>query len=166
MMKKVPQQVPHGALTALDPPRSFPPRRWRCRYCKTEGLMDAVMKISCPYPYPPCDGCGGRGECTRDCPLMARLLGGAVGSDPKAEKRACYLCKLPGGAGPRELRPYGKDGQDVCSGCMFGEGGKRPDPAVKREAEKQLAKRMGVAGTMVLDPGEQVGPRPTKRGSA
>ena len=35
------------------------------------------------------------------------------------EKR--YYCGQPDGKGPRELRPYGPDGADVCFECAMGD---------------------------------------------
>lgn len=66
---------PHMRLTAIDPPRESPPRRWRCHYCKATGLMDEVRKIACTYVYPPCEFCGQTPECSLDCPGMAAALG-------------------------------------------------------------------------------------------
>lgn len=43
---------PHMWLTALDPPRDSPPRRWQCQYCGATGLPDKVMKTECPLHSP------------------------------------------------------------------------------------------------------------------
>ncbi|HZU83815.1 MAG TPA: hypothetical protein VE987_12900 [Polyangiaceae bacterium] len=55
-----------------------------------------------------------------------------------ASGRRCIHC----GAGPREveLRPYGKDGQPICSECM------RATPERKEEAQRQLRARLGGVG--------------------
>jgi len=77
-----------------------------------------------------------------------------------SSKRTCYKCHRIGGAGPRELRPYGPGGQDLCAGCMFGEDGNKPDPEVEEEAKRQFTKRLLAPGPLFLDSTEQVGPRP------
>lgn len=66
---------PHMWLTALDPPRDFPPRRWRCQYCNETGLMDDLRAIACSYVYPPCKDCGQTPECSLTCAGIARALG-------------------------------------------------------------------------------------------
>ena len=68
--------------------------------------------------------------------------------------RTCSLCGLPGGPSERELRPYGRGGADVCAGCVLG------DPDRESEARRQLATRMLDTRPLLLDPREQVGPRP------
>lgn len=65
---------PHNMLTAIDPPRSHPPRRWRCYYCGVEGLMNEVREIACTYVYPPCEHCGQTPECAPDCAGIAAAL--------------------------------------------------------------------------------------------
>lgn len=65
---------PHNHLTALDPPRESPPRRWRCRYCGAEGLMDDLLAIACTHVYPPCSYCGQTPECASDCRGIAEAL--------------------------------------------------------------------------------------------
>jgi hypothetical protein len=77
-------------------------------------------------------------------------------------QRSCYKCGESEGPGKRELRPYGPGGKDVCAGCMFGENGKEPDPAVREEAERQLGARLLAGGPLVLVPEEQLGPRPIR----
>lgn len=72
--------------------------------------------------------------------------------------RTCYHCKQPGGTGPRELRPYGPGGADVCAECTF-----KGPPERLKQAEKVLGARLLHSGPMVLDSREQVGPRPTLR---
>lgn len=75
--------------------------------------------------------------------------------------RTCMYCGLPGGKGPRELRPYGPGGRDVCAECVF-----NGPPQRKEEAERQLGMRLMHSGTLLLDPSEQVGPRPlVKKGT-
>lgn len=69
-------------------------------------------------------------------------------------KRTCSLCGLPSGPCERELRPYGRGGADVCAGCVLG------DPERETEAQRQLAKRMLGTRPLLLDPHEEVGPRP------
>ena len=63
--------------------------------------------------------------------------------------RVCYRCKQPGErVGKRELRPYGPGGADICAGCMFGEGGRAPDPEIQAEAARQCGAAMdGVVAT-------------------
>lgn len=74
-----------------------------------------------------------------------------------AIKRQCSLCEKPGGKGPRELRPYGKGGSDVCAECTFS----GPD-AVKNQkiAREQFNKQIMTMEPLVLNYDEQVGPRP------
>lgn len=72
--------------------------------------------------------------------------------------RRCYHCGQPGGDGPRELRPYGPNGSDVCAGCVFG---KDAPPERKEMATAALSRQLAVAGPLIIDP--QVGPRPTRK---
>ena len=65
---------PHMARVAIDPPRAYPARRWRCQYCKQEGLWDELQAKECTYVYPPCKHCGGTPECTLTCPGMVAAL--------------------------------------------------------------------------------------------
>lgn len=53
-----------------------PERRWRCRYCGIEGLMDNVRAVECSYVYPPCPYCGQSPECAIDCEGIAKALAG------------------------------------------------------------------------------------------
>ncbi len=71
--------------------------------------------------------------------------------------RYCMHCSRPGGIGPRELRPYGPGGKDVCAECTF----KGPPDRLK-EAERQLGARLLTSEPLLLDEREQVGPRPIK----
>lgn len=73
------------------------------------------------------------------------------------KERTCMYCDQPGGVGKRELRPYGPGGKDVCAGCVF-------DGPPEREvmARGELAKRLLTSDPLLLDPEEQVGPRPAK----
>ena len=71
--------------------------------------------------------------------------------------RTCVHCGQPGGVGPRELRPYGPGGKDVCAECTF-----NGPPARLKEAEKQLGARLLEPGTLLLDTRDQVGPRPLR----
>lgn len=100
-------------------------------------------------------------------------------------KRICHYCKQPGEEkGPRELRPYGPNGTDVCAECVLGpNAGPRANTAAKRGAKSKrrdaskavLADRQRVARAalhrqllptepLILD--SQVGPRPLKRRKA
>lgn len=76
--------------------------------------------------------------------------------------RKCYKCKQPGGRGPRELRPYGPGGKDLCAECMFGSKGQKPSPKLEEEARRQLLKSLMAPGPLVIDPEEQAGPRSLK----
>lgn len=58
---------PHLHLVALDPPRAFPPRQWRCVNCGAEGLYDELRPGTCPYVPPPCGYCGETPLCAEDC---------------------------------------------------------------------------------------------------
>lgn len=69
--------------------------------------------------------------------------------------RYCIHCLQPGGIGPRELRPYGPGGRDVCAECTF-----NGPPERLKQAEQELGKRLMTSGDLVLDAREQVGPRP------
>lgn len=73
--------------------------------------------------------------------------------------RRCMHCKKPGGKGPRELRPYGPGGQDVCAECVL-----NGPPEREREARRQLARKVARPGVLLLDHREQRGPRPLRRG--
>lgn len=72
-------------------------------------------------------------------------------------QRYCMHCLQVGGKGPRELRPYGPGGRDVCAECTF-----KGPPERLREAQKQLGERLMTAEPLVLDDREEVGPRPLK----
>ena len=74
--------------------------------------------------------------------------------------RVCYRCRQPGGVGPRELRPYGSNGEDICAMCVFGKDGKTPNKRRLAVAEKKLREQL--VGDTILDHREQVGPRPIK----
>jgi hypothetical protein len=71
--------------------------------------------------------------------------------------RYCMCCLRVGGPGRRELRPYGPSGRDVCAECVFD-----GPPERMEEAERQLERRFLSQEPMILDPSEQVGPRPLK----
>jgi hypothetical protein len=59
----------------------------------------------------------------------------------------CLHCGQPGGAGARELRPYGPNGEDVCAGCTFGDG----TPAERRAtAVRAFAKQLAAAGPLAV----------------
>lgn len=73
--------------------------------------------------------------------------------------RKCIHCNQPGGTGPRELRPYGPNGTDVCAECVLGP--KAPE-ARKKLASKALIRQISQPGPLVLDAAEQAGPRPLK----
>lgn len=73
-------------------------------------------------------------------------------------RRTCMHCKLPGGVGPRELRPYGPGGRDVCAECTF-----KGPPERLATAKAGLSKRLLATEPLLLDASEQVGPRPLKR---
>lgn len=76
--------------------------------------------------------------------------------------RKCFYCKQSGGKGPRELRPYGPGGSDVCAECVLGE--KAPDKLKRMaDAESAFSKQLATKGPLVLDSREQVGPRPIKK---
>lgn len=76
-------------------------------------------------------------------------------------ERSCMHCGRAGGEGPRELRPYGPGGKDVCAECVF-------DGPPEREelARKHLGQRLLYPGTLILDAREQVGPRPERQHKA
>lgn len=73
-------------------------------------------------------------------------------------ERTCIHCGRPGGKGPRELRPYGPNGADVCAECTF-----HGPPERVKEAEHQLGKRLMQPGPLVLAPEDQIGPVPVKK---
>lgn len=76
--------------------------------------------------------------------------------------RSCYHCKQSNGPGPRELRPYGPGGADVCAECVF-----NGPPERRREAERQFTNKLGAAGDFALlteDGPKRIGPR--TRGTA
>lgn len=77
--------------------------------------------------------------------------------------RKCHHCKRPGGSGPRELRPYGPVGADVCAECVF-----NGPPERLKQAETvfrgKLREHLRGAEPLLLDAREQVGPRPLHRG--
>jgi len=66
---------PHCDMIAIDPPRDHPPRRWRCFYCKAEGLFEELQAIACTHVYPPCEFCGQTPICAPDCAGCLALLG-------------------------------------------------------------------------------------------
>jgi hypothetical protein len=72
--------------------------------------------------------------------------------------RTCVHCKQLGGKGPRELRPYGPGGADVCAECTF-----RGPPERLKRASQELGKRLLHNGPLVLDDREQAGPRQVLR---
>jgi hypothetical protein len=76
-------------------------------------------------------------------------------------ERRCVHCKRPGGNGPRELRPYGPGGRDVCAECTFN----GPQERLK-QAERELGKRLLTSEPLLLDSREEAGPRPYRRGRA
>ena len=51
------------------------------------------------------------------------------------DKRTCSCCGQLEGTGKREIRPYGKDGADICFECMTS------DPEKEMEARKQFARK-------------------------
>lgn len=57
---------------------------------------------------------------------------------------SCYYCKQPNGKGPRELRPYGPGGADVCAGCTMG------DKKRNAAAQKQYGKQLDAAGDVAV----------------
>lgn len=63
-------------------------------------------------------------------------------------------CLLPSGAGPRDLRPYGPGGRDVCAECTF-----NGPPDRLKCAEQELGKRLLTGETLILDDSEGIGPR-------
>jgi len=73
-------------------------------------------------------------------------------------ERTCIYCGKPGGKGPRELRPYGPNGSDVCAECVF-----HGPPERVKEAKTQLSMRLMQPVTLVLDPADQIGPVPIKK---
>jgi hypothetical protein len=78
--------------------------------------------------------------------------------------RKCHYCKRPGGKGPRELRPYGPGGADVCAECAIGV---NATPERTRTAEKMFREKLSQKGPLVLDSRERVGPRRMgKRGAS
>ena len=140
------KKMPHMYLRALSRPHEpgDPPRRWRCEYCKTEGVMDEICKVSCPYDYPPCKHCGLRGECARDCSGMMGLLGGlAAGENPKVhvigmpnpDLTACKSCLGRGFYPTKNKRKWPKGAKPDEIGYVFvkcekcGATGKRADAA-------------------------------------
>lgn len=66
---------PHVWLSAIDPPREAPPRRWRCRYCGLTGTYDEVRAVACSHVYPPCKTCGQAPECAPNCLGVLDALG-------------------------------------------------------------------------------------------
>jgi len=73
--------------------------------------------------------------------------------------RICMHCNQPAGKGPRELRPYGPSGRDVCAECVF-----KGPPERIAEAKQQLGVKLAQPNTLLLDATEQVGPRPLTPG--
>ena len=45
----------HGYVVALDPPRTSPPRRWRCNHCGEEGTLSDLLRVQCPKARPASD---------------------------------------------------------------------------------------------------------------
>lgn len=82
---------------------------------------------------------------------------GRPGTTKGACGRYCMHCNRPGGVGPRELRPYGPGGRDVCAECTF-----KGPPERLEESERQLGARLLTGETLLLDNREQVGPRQRK----
>lgn len=76
----------------------------------------------------------------------------------------CGQCHRPAGRGARECRPYGPGGSLLCAGCMFGEDGAAPNPALEAEAKRQFSMRLAKAdreadgGPVAI--GGIAGPRP------
>jgi hypothetical protein len=70
-------------------------------------------------------------------------------------KRTCIYCHKPGGKGPRELRPYGPNGADVCAECVLGSS----HPEREEQAKQAFAKQIMISGPLVLIAEEQAGPR-------
>ena len=70
-------------------------------------------------------------------------------------ERYCMHCLQRGGPGPRELRPYGPGGRDVCAQCVL-----HGPPERQQEAKRQLNARMLTSKPLLLDEREQAGPRP------
>lgn len=54
-------------------------------------------------------------------------------------ERVCMYCKQPNGGGPRELRPYGPGGADVCFECALA------SPEKRRETEREFAAKLNAA---------------------
>lgn len=77
------------------------------------------------------------------------------GSLARKCSRYCMHCLCAGGVGPRELRPYGPGGRDVCAECTF-----NGPPSRLKEAERQLGARLLTNEPLLLDASEQIGPRP------
>lgn len=68
----------HMWLTALDPPREAPPRRWQCQYCHDKWLYDELSLRPCTFVYKPCEYCnspGPDGDCAIGCAGMMAALG-------------------------------------------------------------------------------------------
>jgi hypothetical protein len=72
--------------------------------------------------------------------------------------RSCHYCGQPNGRGPRELRPYGPNGADVCAECTIGA---KKTPAREAEAKRQLRGALAGPGPHVLTPD---GPKRLSRG--
>jgi len=81
---------PHMALIAIDPPRKHPHRRWKCKFCRVEGLYEEVRSVACSYVHPPCKVCGQTPECAIDCAGIAAALGA-----PGVEVVGTEKLKLP-----------------------------------------------------------------------
>ena len=63
--------------------------------------------------------------------------------------RRCYVC----GSSDEELRPYGKNGQDICFDCMIS------DSEREKEAKKQFSSQLDGCGEISVI-GNDVGPIP------
>ena len=63
-------------------------------------------------------------------------------------------CGRPDGRGPRELRPYGPGGKDVCAECAFD-----GPPERLEEARRQFVAKLDGAGPGPVVIGESSGPR-------
>lgn len=74
-------------------------------------------------------------------------------------KRACMHCGTDGqnGDSQSELRPYGPGGRDVCYRCAIGE---RATTERREQARASIRSALLARGPLILDPDEQVGPRP------
>jgi len=76
---------PHNRVVAIDPPRSHPPRRWRCAFCGDVGTLAELDARPCAHVYPECAYCGLTPTCAPDCSGIAAAMGLAVGRWPKVD---------------------------------------------------------------------------------